>query len=123
MWIRREIVGRARMLHLARAHGARPITGERTSWRIGLARLCTSSMTTTRREFLVGMGAGAAAGLLRPLQAAEVPQGPLPGAPKAGDIQLPAGARMPMRPLGRTGVQVSLVGLGGYHLGTPPEAE
>jgi aryl-alcohol dehydrogenase-like predicted oxidoreductase len=28
---------------------------------------------------------------------------------------------MPLRPLGRTGVQVSLVGLGGYHLGVPRE--
>lgn len=35
--------------------------------------------------------------------------------------KLPAGGKMPTRPLGRTGVDVSLVGLGGYHLGTSDE--
>jgi aryl-alcohol dehydrogenase-like predicted oxidoreductase len=30
---------------------------------------------------------------------------------------------MPMRPLGRTGEQVSLLGIGGFHLGIPSEAE
>ncbi|WP_136925502.1 aldo/keto reductase [Polyangium aurulentum] len=45
------------------------------------------------------------------------PKGPLPGAPKAEDVDLPAGAEMPMRTLGRTGVKVSLVGLGGFHIG------
>ncbi|MCU1278843.1 MAG: Nucleoside-diphosphate-sugar epimerase [bacterium] len=49
----------------------------------------------------------------------EVPQGPQKGAPKEGDIKLPAGGTMPMRTLGRTGVKVSLLGLGGYHLGIP----
>jgi aryl-alcohol dehydrogenase-like predicted oxidoreductase len=32
-------------------------------------------------------------------------------------------APMPMRPLGRTGVHVSLMGLGGFHLGLPSESE
>lgn len=31
--------------------------------------------------------------------------------------------RMPRRPLGRTGVDVSILGLGGYHLGVPSEQE
>jgi aryl-alcohol dehydrogenase-like predicted oxidoreductase len=53
---------------------------------------------------------------------AGVPQGPLPGAPKEGDIKIPAGT-MPSRPLGSTGVTVSAVGLGGYHIGIPEEAE
>jgi len=32
-------------------------------------------------------------------------------------VKLPAGAKMPRRPLGRTGVEVSLLGLGGFHIG------
>ena len=36
--------------------------------------------------------------------------------PAAGGDKLPEG-KMPMRRLGRTGVEVSLVGLGGYHIG------
>src|SRR5262249_5918796 len=36
---------------------------------------------------------------------------------------LPAGGTMPMRTLGRTGVKVSLLGLGGAHLGIPRDAE
>jgi aryl-alcohol dehydrogenase-like predicted oxidoreductase len=32
-------------------------------------------------------------------------------------------AEMPYRTLGQTGERVSLVGLGGYHIGVPPEAE
>jgi predicted aldo/keto reductase-like oxidoreductase len=45
------------------------------------------------------------------------PEGPLPGAPPSGAIDLPAGASMPTRRLGRTGAVVSLVGLGGWHIG------
>lgn len=62
-------------------------------------------MTMTRREFLLGM-AGAAATLalgripVRAATASDALEGP-----------------MPMRPLGKTGVNVSLLGLGGFHLG------
>ena len=45
------------------------------------------------------------------------PQGPMAGAPGENDIELPAGGTMPRRPLGRTGVETSAIGLGGYHLG------
>lgn len=41
----------------------------------------------------------------------------MPGAPRENDIELPKGGKMPMRTLGKTGVQVSLIGIGGYHLG------
>lgn len=47
--------------------------------------------------------------------------GPSRDAPKEGDIPLPppaaAAATMPVRPLGKTGVNVSIVGLGGAHIG------
>lgn len=68
------------------------------------------------------MGAAAvAAALLRGARADEVPKGPQKGAPREGEIELPPGATMPMRTLGRTGVKVSLLGLGGFHLGIPRE--
>jgi aryl-alcohol dehydrogenase-like predicted oxidoreductase len=47
---------------------------------------------------------------------------PTGGVPK-GRYQIPDGAQVPSRPLGRTGERVSIIGLGGYHLGIPPEAE
>src|SRR5262245_42187211 len=47
-----------------------------------------------------------------------------PGAAGAagGNNKLPEG-KMPMRKLGRTGVDVSLVGLGGYHIGQAPDEQ
>ena len=51
----------------------------------------------------------------------EPPKGPQPGAPKEGTIPLPSAtvtaSAMPMRQLGKTGVSVSMVGLGGFHIG------
>ena len=57
-------------------------------------------MSTNRRQFLQLLAAGAVTvrrGIAR------------------------AGGKMPRRPLGSTGVDVSLVGLGGYHIGKPKE--
>jgi aryl-alcohol dehydrogenase-like predicted oxidoreductase len=65
------------------------------------------------------MSGAALAALLSRRAAGGVPKGPQKGAPKEGDIKLPAGATMPMRTLGRTGVEVSLLGIGGFHLGIP----
>ncbi|HVU50481.1 MAG TPA: aldo/keto reductase [Polyangia bacterium] len=74
-----------------------------------------------RRQFLAhGVGnaaaraGGAAAG-------AGPPKKPLPGAPREADVELPAGARVPRRPLGKTGVEVSALGLGGFHIGLPKD--
>ena len=49
------------------------------------------------------------------------------GAPKGkvdeDKFAIPDGAQVQRRTLGRTGEKVSIVGLGGYHLGLPPEKE
>jgi len=42
-----------------------------------------------------------------------------PGNVPEGKYEIPAGAKMQTRELGRTGVRVSILGLGGYHLGLP----
>ena len=82
----------------------------------------------TRRRDFIAMGAGLAAGAAVGLpdagagEAAEVPKTPQPGAPRPEEIKLPAGGKMPMRRLGRTGVEVSLLGLGGFHLGLRDQA-
>jgi predicted aldo/keto reductase-like oxidoreductase len=51
------------------------------------------------------------------------PGGPIGGGPKPDDFAVPGNAAMPMRHLGRTGVEVSLIGIGGYHLGIPSEKD
>jgi predicted aldo/keto reductase-like oxidoreductase len=52
-------------------------------------------------------------------QAGGAPIGKVP----EGTDKVPAGAQVPRRELGRTGEHVSIVGLGGYHLGIPTEQE
>ena len=69
-----------------------------------------------RRSFLSGVAASLAAWRRRAI-AGEPPKKPQPGAPAPEDFKLPAGGHMPTRALGRTGVEVSLLGLGGYHIG------
>jgi len=76
-----------------------------------------------RRGFL-RKGAGlAAAGLAmkRGVSFAGPPKKPMPGAPTEAEVKLPAGASVPRRKLGRTGVEVSAVGLGGFHVGLPDD--
>src|ERR1700687_2004967 len=75
----------------------------------------------TRRQFLAaGAGAVLAAGAgSNKKQAGGAPPGNVP----KGRFRVPDGAQVPSRQLGRTGVRVSTVGLGGYHLGIPSEAE
>jgi len=86
-----------------------------------------------RREALaVGASLVGAAAFARPVEAAtqaptqppaKVPKEPQPGAPREEDIQLPADGVMPKRRLGRTGVEVSLVGLGGFHIGVAKDEQ
>jgi aryl-alcohol dehydrogenase-like predicted oxidoreductase len=60
----------------------------------------------TRRQFLVrSTGALAAVGILRP---------PL--------LRAAAAVTIPLRPFGKTGVEVSMLGLGGWHIGIQQEA-
>jgi aryl-alcohol dehydrogenase-like predicted oxidoreductase len=75
----------------------------------------------SRREILAAGTAAAVAAMRRRAVAGEVPKKPQPGAPRPEDIKLPPGGKMPTRKLGRTGVEVSLIGLGGYHLGIKDE--
>lgn len=72
-----------------------------------------------RREFLALTAASATLPWTASALAAEVPKRPQSGAPSEADVTLPRDGRMPMRPLGRTGVEVSLLGLGGFHIGLP----
>ncbi len=46
-----------------------------------------------------------------------------PGNVPEGKYQLPPGAGIQTRELGKTGVRVSIIGLGGYHLGLPKDEQ
>jgi aryl-alcohol dehydrogenase-like predicted oxidoreductase len=76
----------------------------------------------SRRAFL-GATAAAALPLTLPLGASGVPTRPQAGAPDESDYATPPSGKMPMRELGQTGVKVSLIGLGGFHLGLPAKEE
>ena len=75
----------------------------------------------TRRSFLqAAVGSALAAATTNaPGQAGGAPIGKVP----SGKYKIPAGVQVPRRELGRTGERVSIVGLGGYHLGLPTEQE
>jgi aryl-alcohol dehydrogenase-like predicted oxidoreductase len=75
------------------------------------------SRPTARRDVLAATVAAGAWTALGPRAMAVPGAGLIHRTPKPEDFNLPQGARMPRRPLGRTGVEVSLLGIGGYHLG------
>jgi aryl-alcohol dehydrogenase-like predicted oxidoreductase len=67
--------------------------------------------------------AGEAGPLAPPSSGNDPPHGPTGSGPTPDRFRLPPGRTMPTRRLGRTGVEVSLLGIGGYHLGIPPRPE
>jgi aryl-alcohol dehydrogenase-like predicted oxidoreductase len=71
----------------------------------------------SRRRFLSAAAGSTALAALAGRSFGGVPKKPQPGAPSPRDVPLPPGATMPTRQLGRTGVEVSMVGLGGFHVG------
>ncbi|MEA2747016.1 MAG: hypothetical protein QOI41_1159 [Myxococcales bacterium] len=81
------------------------------------------SIRLPRRNFLGGATVALAACSKK--KEDEPPKGPRPGAPQEGQIALPsaadAAAAMPRRQLGKTGESVSMVGIGGFHIGMPKE--
>ncbi len=78
---------------------------------------------TTRRGIL-GALLGAAAAATRSAKGAKKQAGGAPtGDVPKGKYRIPSGAQAKTRELGRTGQRVSVLGLGGYHLGLPPESE
>src|SRR5687768_1481043 len=70
----------------------------------------------TRRAFLGVIGSGL---LVAECKKGSPDKGPPTSAPREDDIELRQGAVMPKRRLGRTAAMVSLLGIGGYHLGIP----
>ena len=46
-----------------------------------------------------------------------------PGSVPKGKYKIPSGATAQTRELGRTGVRVSILGVGGYHLGLPQDEQ
>lgn len=74
-------------------------------------------MANYRRRDLLAAGVGGGAWMTFGRRAFGQGMGPFHRTPKPEAFQIPAGATMPMRPLGRTGVKVSLLGIGGFHLG------
>ena len=78
----------------------------------------------TRRKFLQAAAGGAlAARSLGARAASKQPGGSPSGNVPKGQYAIPADAQVPTRMLGRTGVRVSIVGLGGFHLGLPATDE
>jgi aryl-alcohol dehydrogenase-like predicted oxidoreductase len=69
-----------------------------------------------RRDLLAAAAGAGALAAFAPRASAQG-AGLLHRTPKPEDFKLPAGAVMPKRKLGHTGVEVSLLGLGGYHIG------
>jgi aryl-alcohol dehydrogenase-like predicted oxidoreductase len=77
-------------------------------------------LTRTRRQFVAMTAATATLSVTGAVRAAPRAYSAAPPAPLGTD---PPGAPLPIprRALGRTGVRVSIVGLGGYHLGLIPD--
>ena len=85
------------------------------------------SKLVNRRVVLGAAAASVALAACKSSKKEEAPKGPEPGAPKEGQIATPdaavSKAEMPMRALGKTGVMVSMVGLGGFHVGVQKDQQ
>jgi aryl-alcohol dehydrogenase-like predicted oxidoreductase len=95
------------------------------------------SKTQSRRDFCRVAGAAlalAACGRHAGAETSPSPSAPSPGdeppdgptgsaGPAPDEFDVPDSAAMPTRPLGRTGAVVSVLGIGGFHLGLPHEQE
>jgi predicted aldo/keto reductase-like oxidoreductase len=77
----------------------------------------------SRRGFVKAVGAAVALAVCRTSAASGPPPGPIGGGPAPDQYKVPGGVKMAMRRLGRTGVDVSILGLGGWHLGVPAEQD
>jgi len=75
------------------------------------------------RRHLLGVAAGTGALAALGGRARAQGAGLLHRTPKPEDFKLPAGATVATRKLGRTGVDVSMVGLGGSHIGKAKDLE
>jgi uncharacterized protein len=72
----------------------------------------------TRRNFVKGASALAASAMIAGPAAASVHKGP-----HTGQAAENRGEAVPKRPLGKTGAQVSVLGVGGYHLGSTKDQQ
>jgi aryl-alcohol dehydrogenase-like predicted oxidoreductase len=73
-----------------------------------------NSWNMNRREFMKGAALATAGKLLQTDGIAQTSEQPVPPA----DASQTEAGRLPERPLGKTGINVSALGVGGYHLGT-----
>ena len=74
------------------------------------------------RSFIAAAAGAVGARVVRAAEKKQAGGAPTGSVPK-GKYKVPSGATIPTHELGRTGVRTSIVGLGGYHLGLPSEAE
>src|SRR3984957_14573380 len=72
------------------------------------------SWNMNRREFMKGAALATAGKLLQTDGIAQTSEQPV----RPADASQAEDGRVPERPLGKTGINVSALGVGGYHLGT-----